>query len=123
MLEATMKDMDHRSNVVSPQSVLVDFHDLVNQRLSINLSILEIILYSSMIISADNEDYGLPKPWTDSGLGVKVMLLTKRSLSATMCYERHKEAITDPSNYTNTNRVSHLMDQVLLPDQLYRANR
>lgn len=118
MLESTMKEVDHRSNVASPQNVLVEFHDMVNRRLSINLSILEVILYSSMIVSVDNNDYSLPKPWTDSGLGVKAMLLTNRSLSATMCYERHRETITDPSSYIDTNRMNHVMDQILLPEIL-----
>jgi hypothetical protein len=121
MLEATMNDMEHRSNVVHPGSMLIELHDLVNRRLSINLSILEIILYSSMIVSASENDYGLPKPWTNSGIGVKQMLLTKRSLSSTMGYERHRETLTDPSSYTLTNRMDNVMDVLCVPEILNKG--
>ena len=118
MLEATIKDLDYRSNVVNPCNMLVEFHDLVNRRLSINLAILEIILYSSMVVSATDEDYGLPKPWTSSGVGVKQLLLTRRSLSTTMGFERHRDVLTDPLSYTLTNRMDHIMDPLIMPELL-----
>ncbi len=118
MLEATIKDLDYRSNVVNPCNMLVEFHDLVNRRLSINLAILEIILYSSMVVSATEEDYGLPKPWTSSGVGVKQLLLTRRSLSTTMGFERHRDVLTDPLSYTLTNRMDHIMDPLIMPELL-----
>lgn len=118
LLEATIKDMEHRSNVVNPCAMLIELHDLVNRRLSINLAILEVILYSSMIVSASEEDYGLPKPWTSSGVGVKQLLLTRRSLSATMGFERHRDALTDPISYIHTNRMDHLADVLVIPEIL-----
>lgn len=121
MLEATMKDMEHRSNVVHPGSMLIELHDLVNRRLSINLSILSIILYSSMIVSADEGDYSLPKPWTTAGVGVKQMLLTNRSLSATMSYERHRDTLINPASYTKINRMDHVFDAMVLP-KILNAN-
>lgn len=121
MLEATMKDLEHRSNVVNPGNMLIELHDLVNRRLSINLAILEIILYSSMIVSATEGDYSLPKPWTSSGVGVKQMLLTERSLAATMGYERHRDALINPGSYTRTNRMDHLMDVMVVPQILNKA--
>lgn len=122
MLEATMKDLEHRSNVINPGNMLIELHDLVNRRLSIQLAILEIILYSSMIVSATEGDYSLPKPWTSSGVGVKQMLLTERSLSATMGYERHRDALINPGSYTRTNRMDHVMDAMILPSILNDAN-
>jgi len=113
MLEATVKDMKYRDSVVSPTAMLIEFHDLVNRRLSINLAILEIVIYSSMIVSASNNDYSLPKPWTDSGLGVMRLLLSNRSLAPSMAYERHKTAITSPSNYININRPDHIFDSLI----------
>ena len=121
MLEATMKDLEHRSNVINPGNMLIELHDLVNRRLSINLSILEIILYSSMIVSATEGDYSLPKPWTSSGVGVKQMLLTERSLSATMSYERHRETLINPASYVRTNRMDHVMDVMVVPSVLNKS--
>ena len=119
MLEATVDDLTHRSDVVQPGVMLIEFYDLVNRRLSVNLSILEVILYSSMVVSATNNDYALPKPWTTSGVGVMRMLLTKRSLSATMGYQQHRDTMVDPSSYTHKNRPDHIFDGILLPNEVF----
>lgn len=115
MLESTVQELEHRDSVVSPQSMIIEFHDLVNRRLAVNLSVLEIMLYSSMVVSAANRDYSLPKPWTGQGVGVMAKLLVGRSLSATMAYEGHRAVITNPLSYTETNRFDHVMDKVLIP--------
>lgn len=118
MLEATMKDLEYRSNIVNPCNMLIELHDLVNRRLSVNLAILEVILYSSMIVSASENDYSLPKPWTSSGVGVKQTLLTERSLGPTMGYERHRDVLKNPTSFTRTNRPDHGMDCLLIPQIL-----
>lgn len=118
MLEATVKDLTHRDSVVSPSAMLIEFHDLVNRRLAVNLAILEIVIYSSMVVSAATGDYSLPKPWTTSGIGVMRLLLNNRSLAASMAYERHKDLIVEPSNYTNTNRPNHPFDSLISPQEV-----
>lgn len=118
MLEATVKDLTYRDSVISPTAMLIEFHDLVNRRLSINLAILEIVVYSSMVVSASDGDYSLPKPWTTSGLGVMRMLLSNRSMAPAMAYERHKDSIVSPSNYINTNRPDHIFDSLILPNEV-----
>lgn len=123
LLEATVKDMSFRDSIISPSSMLVQFHDLVNKRLNVNLAVLEVVIYSSMVISAGEGDYGLPKPWTNSGLGVMRLLLSNRSLGATMSYERHRNEIISPWNYINTNRTDHIFDHNLLPLEVYQNSR
>lgn len=118
MLESTMEQLEHRSNVVNPANMLVEFHDLVNKRLSVSLSVLQVILYSSMIVSADEHDYSLPKPWTKSGVGVKQTLLSERSLGPAMGYERHRSTLTHPSSYIRRNRMDHLFDILIVPTLL-----
>ena len=100
--------------------MLVEFYDLVNHRMQVNLSVLEVILYSSMVISAVDNNYDLPKPWTTSGLGVMRMLLRNRSLSAQMGYQGHRETFTDPTSYTNTNRMSHVFDCAIMPHEVMK---
>jgi hypothetical protein len=115
MLEATVDELETRSEVVHPGSMLIEFYDLVNHRMSINLAILEVILYSSMVVSATKGDYSLPKPWTESGVGVMRKILECRSMSATMGYQGHLVAFTSASNFCNKNRPDHIMDAVLMP--------
>lgn len=123
MLEATVKDLAHRSDVVNPGAMLIEFYDLVNRRLSVNLAILEVILYSSMVVSATNNDYALPKPWTTSGVGVMRMLLTSRSLSATMGYQQHRDTMVSPASYVNKNRLDHIFDGILLPNEVFGKDK
>lgn len=118
MLESTVKQLTYRDSVVSPQAMLIEFHDLVNRRLSVNLAILEVVLYGSMVVSAANGDYSLPKPWTTAGVGVMRLILQNRSSAPEMAYERHKDAITAPSNYINDNKMDHPFDSLIVSSAL-----
>lgn len=119
MLESTVKELTYRDSIVSPSNMLIEFTDLVNKRLSINLAILEAVIYSSMVVSATEGDYSLPKPWTNSGMGIMRMLLSNRSMSAAMAYEKHKDSILSPSNYINTNRPDHSFDSLISPGEVF----
>jgi hypothetical protein len=118
ILEATVDELETRSETVHPGSMLIEFYDLVNHRLNINLAVLEVILYSSMVVSATKGDYSLPKPWTESGVGVMRKLLECRSMSATMGYQGHLVAFTSASSFCNKNRMDHIMDAVLMPHEV-----
>jgi hypothetical protein len=115
MLEATVKDLTFRDSVITPSAMLIEFHDLVNRRITVSLSVLEVVVYGSMVVSATNGDYSLPKTWTDSGVGVMRMLLNNRSMAPAMAYERHKESICAPASYVSTNRLDHVFDASILP--------
>jgi len=121
MLESTAVEMEKRSNVVSPQAFIVEFHDLVNRRLTVNLSVLEIIAYSSMVVDATAGNYDLPKPWTSGGMGVLKMLLENRSISAHMGYQGHRSCFMDPSSYMQTNRLNHIFDAAILPQEVLQG--
>ena len=118
LLESTSKDVDKRNTLVSPDAMLFELHDLVNKRLQINISILEVILYSSMIVDAATYNYDLPKPWTTKGLGVLKQLMLQRSLSGQMAYQNHRVTYLEPLSYINTNRLNHVFDCILLPKEV-----
>lgn len=113
VLESTVKDMKTRDTVIDPTVMLIEFHDLVNKRITINLSILSIIIYSSMVVSATEGNYALPKPWTTSGLGVMRLIIDHRSLSAKMAYQGQVSTILSPNSYLLTNRPDHLFDDLI----------
>lgn len=121
LLEATVKDMEERSERVLPANLLIELYDLVNSRMNVHLSIIEVILYSSMAVSPVRGDYSLPKSYTTAGVGVKQGLLKNRSVSATMAYQGHREAIISPANYIseNQNRMDHPIDGVIMPAQVF----
>ncbi len=116
MLETTKDEMEKRTMVVAPTDMIVEFHDLVNRRLEVNLSVLEIVLYSSMVINAEEGNYALPKEWTESNLGAMRLVMANRSLAAQMAYQNHRQTFVDPTSYTLKNRMNHIFDHVLMPE-------
>ena len=113
MLESSVDKLQERDHIASPDAALVELFDLVNDKLSVNLAVLDVVLYASMIVSAENGNFMLPKPWTDNGLGIMRMSMANRSLSAAMAYEGHREIIVNPDSFVNTNRPNHPMDRIL----------
>jgi hypothetical protein len=113
MLESTVDKLIERDKLISADSVLVDLFDLVNDKLTVNLAVLDVVLYSTMIISAEHGNYALPKPWSLNGLGVMKLSMANRSLSAAFAYEGHREIIVSPISYISVNRPDHPFDRLL----------
>lgn len=124
ILESSVTEAMERDRFSKPAAVLMDLFTLVNNRLSVNLAILEVTLYAAMIRSGEHYDYGLVKPHTESGLGVLKNVLMYRSGSAFMAYERHSEFINAPESFVLTNRMEHPFDAILMPTEvLANSNR
>ena len=119
MLESRVEELQQRDKGVSPDAFLGDFFDLVNDKLNVNLAVIEVIVYAVMIVSAEDGDYSLPKPWTDCGLGVMKDTIKNRSGAVAMAYEGHREFIVNPTSYTTSNRTDHPMDGILMPAQVF----
>lgn len=116
-LEATAADLKKRNNDISPETMIVEFHDLVNKRLSINLSVLEAIVYSAMVVDASEGNYDLPKPWTKAGFGVMRNILKNRSISALMAYQGHRDCFVNPESYLRRARMDHILDSAIMPHE------
>ena len=62
----------------------------------------------------------MPKPWTDSGVGVMLETMTHRSLGPYMAFQTQDKVLTNPLSFTNTNRLDHLFDYMLLPREVMK---
>ena len=51
LLESTKEKMEERSERTNPVNTLMDFYNLVNKTMKVNIAVLEVILYSSMVVS------------------------------------------------------------------------
>lgn len=118
ILESSVDQMITRDRLVQPEVVLRELFDLVNSRLVVNLAVIEVVHYGVMIISAERQDYALPKPWTESGLGVRAKTMTSRSLAPTMAYQGHSDVFINPDSYTIKNRPEHVFDMILMPREV-----
>ena len=119
MLESSVDKLQERDKNASPDSALVELFDLVNEKLTVNVAVLDVVLLANMVTSMEGHDFGIPKPWTTSGLGIMKLTMAGRSLASTMAYEGHREIITDPLSYVETNRMDHPMDGVLMPAEVF----
>lgn len=118
IIESRVEAITERDKASTPPVTLVDLFDLVNSKLDVNLAVLEVILYAAMIVSAERDDYRLPKPWTDKGLGVTSVTIPKRSLAIAYAYEYHRITIVSPASFFNEHRESHLMDAFVCPREV-----
>jgi hypothetical protein len=119
MLESSVKMMQDRDKNVRADDALIELYDLVNSKLDVNLTVLDVVLYEAMVVSAEDGDYSLPKPWTDEGLGVMSLSMLYRSAAPAMAFEDHREFITDPTSYIITNRMDHPFDVAVCPREVF----
>lgn len=124
LLQATKDQLEARDKHVSPSAFLEEFFNLVNDKLKVNIAPLEVIIYSLMIVSAEQCNYNLPKPWNYTetgkpGLGVYTELMTNRSLSATLAFQNQFGTLTGCESMIHTNRLGHLFDGSLIPNELF----
>jgi len=115
LLESRTEDVKVRDEETSVTEFISELYETVNSKLSVNYAVLEAITYSTMIVSAKEEDYSLPKPWTEHGLGVKNRTFRRRSSSTEMAYQGQQDAILDPIRYNLTNVPDHQTDVFIEP--------
>ncbi|EKD89527.1 MAG: hypothetical protein ACD_33C00046G0008 [uncultured bacterium] len=113
MLESSVDKLQERDKHVSVDTALIELFDLVNDKLTVNLAVLDVVIYGTMVVSAEDGNYTLPKNWSTNGLGIMRLSMANRSLSAAMAYEGHREVIVNPNSFINTNRTEHPFDKLL----------
>lgn len=118
LLESSVDQLYERDQNMDPDAILGQLYDLVNEKLSVNCAVLEVVLLSTMVISADKGNYAMPKPWTTRGLGVMRMTMANRSASIAMAYEKHADFINSPVSFINRHRPDHPMDMILMPGEV-----
>lgn len=124
MLESSVNQMRERDKHVSPDAFVQEFFDIVNEKLTVNLAVIEVVTLAAMIVSAEHGDYSIPKARDPaSGLGVIKKTMAYRSLSAAMAYEGHYKLLMTPSSYLIDNRPDHPMDFLLCPREVDEYER
>lgn len=115
ILEASIKEIAERDLEEAVDPTMAKLFDHVNERLNVNLAVLEVVLYGGMVVSAGNDNFALPKVGTGRALGVYDMTIENRSMAAKMAYEHQLSSILNPHNYITPNRMDHPFDAILMP--------
>lgn len=114
------EDDNYRTQVRSPEDLILQLHDLINRRLEVNLSVLEVMAYATMIIDEDEALYSLPKTYTKRNVGAMKAIMNSRSMGVQMVFQGHRRALLDPSNFVRTNRMDHAYDALMMHEILNR---
>lgn len=96
-------------------NVLYYWHRLCAQRLRMNLSHLDVILYASMIRSPHTKDYRMPKQGTTRYFSTFKKNMNMRSLSMKFAHQEQLDAFQNPNSYIPTMKPDHPIDYMLLP--------
>ena len=122
-LESSKNQMKDRDKGVSPDAFIIEFFDLVNDKLNVNLAVLEVIVLAATVRSMQDWDFRLPKPGTPVEMGVMEETMDMRSLSAAMAYEGHYDLFVSPKSYIYKRRLEHPFDSILVPAQVLQHKR
>lgn len=100
-------------NYKDPVEGLVVFATMLNEKLSINITHCEVLVYAMMVRSIYERDYRLPKPGLDGFFEKYNTLMLNRSLAGVMAYEKQDRALVNPRSFISKTRSDHPYDFVL----------
>lgn len=104
------------TSYTDPVTALVDFSDLVNSKLRVNVAHLEVILLSLMRPADDPDDFNLPPFDRPIKFEEHRRLIQERSAGQIFAYERQPDYIEDVGSYSNHRRTPGLLDPFLYPE-------
>lgn len=105
----------------NPDEALLAFHRLVNNRLSVNIANLAVLLRAAMCQDADTLSNQIPH--LSQGIpdefhfGKLLQLVGTRSVAPLLAYEGHRAAFFDPDTYLAEERMDHPLDAILQETQ------
>jgi hypothetical protein len=122
-LESSVMQLKERDFIVSTDAALIELYHLISDQLSVNLAIMEVVLYATMVVSTSDNNFTLPKPWSPCALGVMDVTMAARSLAVLLAYEGHRKVIFSPSSFIHTNRTDHPVDAIICPEIITERNK
>lgn len=117
IIESRMKDITERAKPESPVSTLIELFDLVNAKLNVNIALLEVIIYASVVRNIEEGDMGLGRGLPTATLGISESIIKGRSLSNALAYEDQAKLITDPRSFFKFNRPDSVFDAFITPHE------
>ena len=116
LLHSNMSELYKRKHDISTTDLLTELFELVNEKMSVNIAILSVILLATRIVDDTTYDYSIPKDHTVGHFGVHLVNMCYRSVSAMMAYEKHSRLFITPVSYIKTRRPDHPLDALIVPE-------
>ena len=119
LLESNIADAKNRAMNMTPVDLLSQLFDIINRKLTLNISLIEVVIYALMIYNYKNGNYGLARGSDDPRLGCHSLIVKNRSLSAAYAYEKQESMILDPLSFFGENeRPDHVLDVFIDPAEV-----
>jgi hypothetical protein len=121
VIESNMKNAAERARRDSPVSTLQELFMLVNSKISVSISALEVLIYSTMITSEN--DYSLGRSNEEKMLGVAELIIKNRSLGAAYAYEDIFKTLISPRSFFREGRTDSVFDAFLMPNEYVKNHK
>jgi len=115
--DVTTSKLKFLKSYKDPVEALVTFTAMLNEKLNVNIVHCEVLVYAMMIRSAAQKDYRLPKPGIHGSFETYNRLMTSRSLSAAMAYEKQSRPLVIAGSFIYRERNDHPYDYILMGGQ------
>lgn len=115
IIESRIKNISDRLKPESPIHTLTELFDLVNSKLNVNIALLEVIVYGSMIRNGADNDHSLGRFSDYASMGTAKITMRSRSLSAAYAYESQADIIMNPMSFFKLNRPDSVFDVFIEP--------
>ena len=122
LLEGKVNEIQQRDENTNIATFFELFVSTVYEKMVFHFSVLQTIFYSILVTSSKDNQGALPKPWSDSGIGVYDHTIAIRSLSAALLYKRVQLFFTSPTSFLETNRPDHPFDWIFKPNEVAEEN-
>lgn len=116
VIESSMKNITDRVSPHSAVSTLQEVYTLVNNKLDVKLSALEVIIYALMV--PNSESYAMARGAKTPVLGIADLLIKNRSMGPSYAYEDTHVQITSPRSFFQLDRPSCIMDVFMAPKEV-----
>ena len=116
LVRSSQKQLKKRIVQNAASSLLHEFFDLINSKLSINILALEIIVYALMVESKTS--YALARHGSEPVLGTGQLLTIHRSLGPALAYQEQHDTLSDPISFFKGTRPDNPMDVFLAPKEV-----
>jgi hypothetical protein len=118
IIESKMAEFSERNKPESPVKTLFELFDLVNSKITVNIALLEVIIYAMMVNNSEENNYSLARNSPKATLGVRDDVIMNRSLSAAYGFEHQVQYVFNPYSFYKDKRPDHPLDVMFCPEDV-----
>lgn len=117
IIETGINDIIKRDDPESPVYTLKELFKLVNSKLNVNISLLEVIIYA-VTTPREPNNLDLSRNYEETVLGVSDKVIKGRSLSNLYAYQNQSNVIVTPEAFDSDNRPDSVYDIFMTPREV-----